>query len=399
MNIMRIYIGIPNKHGFRGIMAIAFNRSHNYSVGVELEIMLTDPDTQKPLSTSPELIDFLHDKGYMRYKSEFNRATIEIESVVSPNVPTCRSMLDTDLALIKDLSEQQNFHVISVGTHPFTPWMEMQHYPGERYEKIIERMQIIAKRIHVYGLHVHIGVENGEDALAAIYGNIQYIPHLLALSANSPYWNGLDTGLESFRFGVMDSVPYADIPPHFLNWEEFSFFFNILYERKIVKKMKDVYWHIRPCPNFGTVEFRVCDIPATLDEAIALTAMIQCLVIRAIEEVKKHPEKRLKNETVYALVPENLMMAQRYGLDGKIFVGDSLERVSIREDLERLLPLLIPIATEYGCLSELNLINQIIKMGNGAHRQRRCFRETKSYEEVVRMLEREFMTSEVTTFQ
>lgn len=383
----------------RGSMSVPFKDSSNFTVGVELEILLTDPMTQKPLSSSPELIEFLHEKGYMRFKSEFNQATIEIESPISPNIPTCRSLLDSDLSILKDISEKQDFHIISVGTHPFTPWMEMKHYPGERYDKIVERMQIIARRIHVYGLHVHIGVPTGEDALTAMYSNLQYMPHLLALSANSPYWNGLDTGLESFRYGVMNSLPYADIPPYFANWEEFSSFFNILHKRKIVKKMKDIYWHIRPSPEFGTVEFRICDIPSTLDEAMALAALIQCLVVWALEDVKEHPEKRLKNETTYALLPENLMMAQRYGLDGEIFVGEEVERTPIKKDLEKLLSKLTPIAMEYGCLNELNIINQIIKMGNGAHRQRRCYRETQSYEEIVRMLECEFMTSEITTFQ
>ncbi len=380
-------------------MSVPFKDSSNFTVGVELEILLTDPKTQKPLSSSPELIEFLHEKGYMRFKNEFNCSTLEIESPISPNIPTCRSLLDSDLTILKEISQQQNFHIISVGTHPFTPWMEMIHYPGERYEKIVERMQIIAKRIHVYGLHVHVGVPTGEDALTTVNSTLQYMPHLLALSANSPYWNGLDTGLESFRYGVMNSLPYADITPYFSNWKEFSSFFNTLHSRKIIKKMKDIYWHIRPSPDFGTIEFRICDIPSTLDEAMGLAAMIQCLVVWALEDVKKHPEKRLKNETVYALLPENIMMAQRYGLEGKIFVGEDLERISIKEDLERLLSTLAPIAIEYGCINELKIINQIIKMGNGAHRQRRCFKETQSHAEVVRMLEREFMTSEITTFQ
>jgi glutamate---cysteine ligase / carboxylate-amine ligase len=380
-------------------MSVSFNKSKDFTLGVELEVLLTDPHTQKPYPSSPELINLLHESGYMRFKSEFNRSTIEIESPVSPNVPTCRSLLESDLNILKEIAQNDDFSVIAVGTHPFTPWMDMEPSPGERYDKIVERMQIIAKRIHVYGLHVHVGLSRKEDALTVMNSSLQYIPHLIALSANSPYWGGLDTGLESFRFGVMDSIPFADIPPYFSNWEEFSNFLNILKKRKIIKKMKDVYWHIRPSPDFGTIEFRVCDIPPTLDEAMALAAMIQCLVIWIINDVKKHPEKRLKDEVTYAILPENIMMAERYGLEGEIFTGEELERVSIKKDIARLLHMLTPIATEYGCLNELNTINQIITMGNGAHRQRRCFRETKSHQEVVRMLEQEFFTSKMTTFQ
>lgn len=367
-------------------MLVDFSKSKKFTIGIELELLLIDPKTLKPASLSPEVLEILHSTGNIRFKSEFNRATVELDTPVCHSIEECRSVLSSNLELIQNLGKEKNFSVIATATHPFTPWMEMKHFPSERYEHLINKLQIIAKRVHVYGLHVHIGLSSGEEALTVVNESLKYLPHLLALSTNSPFWGGVDTGLESFRFGVMSSLPYADIPPYFSDWTEFSLFFNILKNRKIIEKMKDLYWHVRPSPDFGTVEFRVFDIPPTLDEALALAALVQSLVIFILEDVKKHPEKRIKDETVYALLPENLMMAQRYGLEGEIFTGSNIERVSIREEVHHLLEKLKPIAVEYENAQELQTIYEILHQGTGAKRQRNIFKKSKNLLSVVEML-------------
>lgn len=372
-------------------MGVPFENSPNLTIGIELEMLIIDPQKQKTVAKSPQIIKKMHEEGHSRIKCEFNQSTIELESPISSTVSSCRSAIESDLKILRDCLAEEELSLIATGTHPFTSWMEMEFYPAERYHTIFNKMQILAKRMHVYGLHVHIGVASGEEAIGAINRSIQYIPYLLALSANSPFWNGIDTGLESFRYSVINSFPYAGIPPYFLNWEKFSEFFFLLQTRKVIKKMKDVYWHVRPSPDWGTVEFRICDIPSTLDEIMALTALVQCIVIQSLHEYKSDPAKG-NYQTIYTLLPENMMMAQRYGLEGPICIGDALERISIREGLTNLLERLTPIAADYKCLEELNFIHEMMAIGNGALRQRRCFKHKNSLNEVVRMLENEFMT-------
>jgi carboxylate-amine ligase len=247
--------------------------------------------------------------------------------------------------------------------------------------------------MNVYGLHVHVGVQDGNLALAISNALVRYLPHLLALSANSPFWQGLDTGMQSSRINIMESFPFAGIPPQFNQWEEFKSYCETLYRMGAICSLKDLYWHIRPNLQYGTVEFRICDAMSTLDETMALVALIQSLVVFAGDNLHTGSKEWFWTKEQQWIAPENQWIAARYGLDGIIITDINGKRERISDSILQLVENLSATAKQLNCLEELQSINQIAARGNGAQRQRSIFMETLSLKEVVADSMREFYAS------
>jgi carboxylate-amine ligase len=253
------------------------------------------------------------------------------------------------------------------GTHPFSDWAKQQISPNPRYERLVEEMQWLARRLQIFGIHVHVGVQSAEKAIAIANTLQTYIPHFLALSASSPYWMGADTGLASSRSKVFESLPTAGLPYQLSGWSEFEDFMETLVSAKAIESIREVWWDIRPHPNFGTIEFRICDGMPTMSEIITAAALSQCLVEwldSLFERGYKLPVPRRW------VVTENKWRAARYGRDAEIIADEHGTLVPMREAIGLLVDELMPIARRLGCEDEAAHALTIMEDGPSYVRQR-----------------------------
>ena len=325
-------------------MKITFNGSPNPTLGVELELQVLDPETKNLVSGAPRIIDRAQDDAHV--KPELIQSTVELNTNVCPNVAAVRIELSERIRQLLATCDELGYEIASVGTHPFAEWPEQEVTPKNRYRRLVDRCQWPARRLMIFGLHVHVGVQSGEKAIAVFNSLTTYLPHLLALSASSPFFNGVDTGLASCRVKVFESLPTAGLPYRLLNWAEFQRLMITLVNAKAIESIREVWWDVRPHPDFGTVEVRICDGLPTLDEVIAMTAMIQALVVWLGDQYDEGTYLPLQR---YWIVRENKWRAARWAVDAEIIVDEDggLERLS--DLIEKLLGLLGPVARRLGC--------------------------------------------------
>ena len=258
-------------------MKINFNSSPTPTVGVELELQILDPETMNLIAGAPRILAHVGDDDHV--KPELIESTIEFNTDVCPNVAAVRIELIERVNDLLRTCDRLGYEIASVGTHPFAKWAEQVITPKERYQELVNRCQWPARRLMIFGLHVHVGVSSGEKAIAVFNSLTTYLPHLLALSSSSPFFDGCDTGLASSRVMIFESLPTAGLPYRFINWAEFQRLITTLVNARAIWSIREIWWDIRPHPGFGTVEVRICDGLPTLDETVAMTALIQALVV------------------------------------------------------------------------------------------------------------------------
>ncbi|MGE5196230.1 MAG: YbdK family carboxylate-amine ligase, partial [Anaerolineae bacterium] len=327
-----------------------------------------------------------------RVKTEIHQSMVEVDSEISENVKQCREFLNNRILRLNNIVEDFGLQLAVTGTHPFQHWAERLISNSDRYQNVHEKFQWLARRMNVYGMHVHIGVSSGDRALAICKAMVQYLPHLLALSANSPFWQGIDTGMQSSRINILDGFPFSGLPPDISNWKQFEHYYDTLHRVEAIKSFKDLYWYVRPNLLYGTIEIRICDAMSTLNETMALVALIQCLVAKSNEELDKSCREKWTTEHHW-IAPENQWIAARDGLEGMIIINLQGKRQKISDAILELIDLLSPIAKVLNCHEEIIYLNTIIKNGNGAQRQRKTSNETGSLKEVVRIAQEEFRLS------
>lgn len=373
-------------------MTLVFNGSKKPTLGVEIELQLIDPKSFDLTPSFEKIIENFDQEDRERITAEVHQSMIEINSEVSENVKQCRGFLNARMSQLNETVESQGLQLTVTGTHPFQYWPERLVSNSKRYQHLHKKFQWIFRRMNVYGMHVHVGVPTADRAIAICRAMIRYLPHLLALSANSPFWQGIDTGMHSCRVNIMDSFPLGGLPIDISNWQQFEHYYNTLYRVGAVKTFKDLYWYVRPNVKYGTVEIRVCDAMSTLDESMALVALIQCLVAKINEELDAGHSTNWTTEHHW-LAPENQWIAARDGLEGMIITNLEGKRQKISEAILELIPVLLPIARGLDCREELFYLNHIVKNGNGAERQRKIFHETGSLIDVVKTMHEEFKSS------
>lgn len=359
-------------------MALNFIGSSTPTIGVEVELQIIDPQTLDLTPKAEELLNKCQSEGLDRIKAEIHQSMLEVDTEISADVKQCRSYLRARCQKLNRIANQLGLRLATSGTHPFQHWCDRLISNHDRYQYLFQKYQWLAKRMNVYGLHVHIGVKNGNHALAISKLLTCYLPHLLALSANSPFWQGVDTGMQSTRVNIMESFPFAGTPNPFHQWNEFEHYCEILQKTGVISSIKDLYWFIRPNLEFGTLEFRICDTMSTLDETMALVALIQSLVVFA--ETNLDPEGWSIES--HWIAPENHFRAARDGLEAIIIHADGQSQ-KISESILELIENLTPTAIKLNCYEELQYVKHIVKNGNGAQRQRDIFIETQSLRDVV----------------
>ncbi|MCW2852914.1 MAG: glutamate--cysteine ligase, partial [Nocardioides sp.] len=268
---------------------------------------------------------------------------------------------------VRAAADRRGLGLMCSGTHPTSDWATQQISPKERYQQLVQDMQWLARQLQIFGVHVHVGVRSPDKVIPIVNALTAYVPHLLAVSASSPYWIGNDTGLASSRSKVFEQLPTAGLPYQLSGWPAFEDYMETQIKTGTIASIKEVWWDIRPHPTYGTVELRVCDGLPTLHEVGMVAAIGQCLVDTLDREIDKGYTLPTPKGWV---VRENKWRAARYGLDAEIIVGENDETVPVRKALEDLVHELSPTAQRLGCTEELERVLGVLETGASYQRQR-----------------------------
>ena len=366
-------------------MKIAFSGSPRPTVGVELELQLLDPETMNLVAGAPAILDKTADVSHV--KAELIESTIELNTDVCEDVAAVRRDLQERISQLLAVTDELGYQVACVGTHPFSKWVEQRITDSERYRRLVDQCQWPARRLMIFGVHVHVGIESGEKAIAISNGLTTYLPHLLALSASSPFFNDADTGLASCRSKIFESLPTAGLPYRLLNWAEFQRLMITLVSAKAIESIREIWWDVRPHPKFGTIEVRICDGLPTLDEVMAVTALIQALVVWLGE---KYDEGMYMPLHRHWIVRENKWRAARWSTEAEIIVDEDGNLERLDESLGALVEEVTPVAKRLGGDTELQGVGAMLGTGLSYRRQRRIYEETGDYTAVMKALVREF---------
>jgi carboxylate-amine ligase len=349
---------------------IPFSSSPRTSLGIEWELELVDPQSRELASAASDLLAELSaafGDEHPKAKHELLESTVEIITGVCLTVPEAKADLAATLAEVVAAAEKRGLGVMCSGTHPITDWATQEISPSPRYAKLIETMQWLARRLQIFGVHIHVGVRSADKAIPIVNALSAYVPHFLALSASSPYWIGTDTGLASARSKVFEGMPTAGLPYQLSGWDEFEELMGTLVSSGTIETIREVWWDIRPHPGFGTVELRICDGLPTLQEVGAVAALAQCLVDQLNTQVDRG--YRLPEPHSW-LVRENKWRAARYGLAADLITDDSGTTRPLRDAIRELVDDLRPIALRLGCADELADVLTIVDSGASYERQR-----------------------------
>jgi len=351
------------------------------NIGIEEEYQTIDPTTRDLRShIQAEIIQKGKTLLAERVKPEMHQSVIEIGTGVCPNIKEAKAEIRSIRQQIIGLARQNGLRLAAAGTHPFAQWRDQEIYPDDRYRMIVEDMKMVARANLIFGLHVHIGIEDRETAIQIMNAARYFLPHILALSANSPFWQGMDTGLRSYRCKVFDKFPRTNIPDLYSSWSEFENYVNLLIKTNCMDNAKKIWWDIRPHPNFPTLEFRICDIPMRVDETIAIAALCQAIVAKLY---RLHEQNLSFRHYSRALIMENKWRAARYGLGGKLIDFGKQSEVPVRDLIYEILEFVNDVTGELDSKEEIAYITRILDEGNGADRQLRVFGETGDLNQVV----------------
>ena len=353
----------------------------SFTIGIEEEYQTIDPVTRDLRShLEAEILE----KGKLllkeRVKAEMHQSVVEVGTGICRDIQEARNDVTELRHGIIQLARNNGLRLAAAGTHPFADWRNQEIYPDERYHTIVQDLKMVARANLIFGLHVHIGVEDRETAIQIMNAARYFVPHILALSTNSPFWLGMDTGLKSYRCKVFDKFPRTNIPDYFPSYGEYESFVNLLIRTNCIDNAKKIWWDIRPHPNFPTLEFRCCDVPMRVDETIAIAALIQATVAKLYKLYSANQGFRLYRR---ALIMENKWRALRYGLEGNLIDFGKKSEVPLRVLMDEYLEFVDDVVDELGSRKELEYIHEILRNGSGADRQLRVYRETGDFHRVV----------------
>jgi glutamate---cysteine ligase / carboxylate-amine ligase len=352
-----------------------------FTIGIEEEYQTVDPVTRDLRS---HIQTEMMEQGRMRLqekvKAELHQAVVEVGTSVCNNIKEAKAEVKELRRDMVKLAKDNGLRLASAATHPFGDWRVQEITPDDRYKNIVEDMQLVARANLIFGLHVHVGIEDRETAIHLMNHARYFLPHILALSTNSPFWLGMNTGLKSYRCKVFDKFPRTNIPDYFPSWGEYENFIKLLIKTNCIDNAKKIWWDIRPHPFFNTLEFRVCDIPMRVDETIALAALIQATIAKLYKLYAANQGFRLYRR---ALLMENKWRAARYGIDGKLIDFGKQKEVPARDLVREYLEFVDDVVDELDSREELNYIHEILETGTGADRQLRVYRQTGDFKAVV----------------
>ena len=339
----------------------------SFTIGIEEEYQTIDPVTFDLRShIAFEIVHEGKRRMNEKVKAEMHQSVIEVGTGVCQNIQEASIDLRDLRRQMIALTEENGLRLAAGATHPFADWRVQDIYPDARYLQVVEDMQIVARANLIFGLHVHVGIEDRETLIHLMNQMRYFLPHLLALSTNSPFWIGMNTGLKSYRCKVFDRFPRTNIPDTFTSWADFETFVTLLVKTNSIDNAKKIWWDIRPHPVFTTLEIRICDIPMRVDETLALAALIQAT---AVKLYRLHEKNQSWRQYSRALLMENKWRASRYGISGALIDFGQEREVDERTLLLEYLDWVDDVLDELGSRDAVDHVRWILENGTGADRQ------------------------------
>jgi len=343
----------------------------SFTIGIEEEYLLVDQETRGLIVDPPEgLMKECQDACGEQVTAELLRSQIEIGTVVCRNIHEARDDLVRLRSAIRKVANGHGLAPIASSTHPFSRWKDQKHTPKERYDQLTIEMQGAARRLLIGGMHVHVGIDDDELRIDLMNQMSYFLPHLLALSCSSPFWEGHDTGLKSYRLTVFDSLPRTGVPERFASYFEYLRHVQIMMDAGLIEDATRIWWDIRPSARFPTLETRVMDVCTRLDDSVALAALLVC-ILRMLYRLRVNNQRW----RIYTpmLIQENRWRAMRYSFDEGLIDLAKGKVVPFEDLLNELLCLVAEDAEALGCTEEVNSLRHILQRGTSAHRQLKKF--------------------------
>jgi carboxylate-amine ligase len=353
---------------------------HVFTLGIEEEFQIIDPETRELRSHIQQILADGKILLQERVKPEMHQSVVELGTEICRDAACARQQviqLRSDLATI---AARDGLRIASAGTHPFSNWMDQLITADERYATIVEDMQQIARINLIFGLHVHVGIPDREDAIDVMNQARYFLPHIYALSVNSPFWLGQNTGLKAYRQMIFERFPRTGIPDPFESLSEYEDYLKLLVSTNCIDNAKKIWWDIRLHPFFDTLEFRICDAQSRVDDTIALAALMQAIVVKLHKLRRQNVTFRMYPRR---LIDENRWRASRYGIDGKLIDFGRKCEMDERELLHEMLEFINTEVEELGSQTEIAHLEKIMREGTGADRQLAVWERTHDIKAVV----------------
>ena len=352
----------------------------DFTLGIEEEFQIIDPVTRDLKAHITEMIE----EGEMllgeQVKPEMHQSMIEVGTGICADVVEARTDVIRLRRTVSELAARKGLRIAAASTHPFSDWEASQITPNERYYLLIEEMQHVARSLLIFGLHVHVGIDDREASIHLMNAARYFLPHVMALSTSSPFWMGRNTGLKSYRAEVFKKFPRTDIPDYFSSFGEFDSYVNLLIKTGCIDNAKKIWWDVRPHPFFPTLEFRICDLPSKVDDVITIAALFQAIIAKLYKLYRQNMGFRLYRR---ALIQENKWRAVRYGLEGKLIDYGKQKEVPVRDLILELLEFIDDVVDELGSRKDIENVHAILERGTSADRQLKVYEETGDLKKVV----------------
>lgn len=354
-----------------------------FTLGIEEEFQIVDPETRDLKSHIEEILE--EGKVVLRenIKPEMHQSVVEVGTEICETIYDARREVVKLRSTLDELARKKDLRIAAAGTHPFARWEAQKITDHERYRMIVEDMQQVARANLIFGLHVHVGMPDRETAIQVMNTARYFIPHIFALSTNSPFWMGSNTGFKSYRIKIFERFPRTGIPDTFESLSDFEEYIKLLVRTNCIDNPKRIWWDIRLHPNFHTLEWRVCDIPMRIDETIALAALMQAVTVKLYKLFEQNLGFRMYRTR---LLNENRWRAARYGITGKLIDFGKQREVQMSALIDELLEFVDDVVDELESRKEVEYIRQIMTMGTGADRQLAVWNDTKDLNAVVDLI-------------
>lgn len=355
-----------------------------FTLGIEEEFQIVDPKTRELKSHVSEILE----EGKLllgeKIKPEMIQSMVEVGTGVCANIQEAREDITKLRCIISGLAKKKGLEIVAASTHPFSKWSEQEIYDGDRYKLLVDELQMVARSLLIFGVHVHVGVPDPDRRIQIMNAARYFLPHVLALSTSSPFWLGFNTGLKSYRSEVFKKFPRTEIPDDFESYQQFQAYVDLLTKMNCIENGSKIWWDVRPHHLFPTLEFRICDIPTRVDDTIAIAALFQAIVAKLNLLTEGNLGFRIYHRR---LILENKWRAIRYGLDGKLLDLGKQKEVPARDLIRELVDFVDDVVDPLGSRSEIEHIHRILERGTSADEQLQVYKDTGGdFNAVVDML-------------
>ncbi len=359
-----------------------------FTIGVEEEYMVLDPSSRELKSHQQAIVNEGEKKFKDRIKAEMHQAVVEVGTSICKNVDEAFNEVLELRTGVADIAQSLGYSIGASGTHPFSLWETQLVSDQSRYQELLNELQQAARSNLIFGLHVHVGMEDRKMAIHIANTARYFLPHIYALSTNSPFWESRNTGYKSYRSKVFDKFPRTGIPDYFESIEAYENFVQLLIKTNCIDNAKKIWWDLRVHPVYNTIEFRICDVPMTTQETITITALFQALCAK-IYTLRRQNINFINYQR--ALINENKWRASRYGIDGMLIDFGKEKEVPVKDLINELLEFIDDVVDDLGSRHHVEKVQDIFKLGTGADQQLAIFKETGSLIEVVKTIEERFL--------